>query len=180
MFSLLATHSRPRICYLSVIDTFAPTAPRENKNPVSLTKAPESQKEQIKSEISSQLHTLESEATAKKISTILKGKFDSLGLSFDVAKFEQTMQDALSSVMGNTDIPFIAKRKFLEDVNSKATLLSSITLADIENLKTQRNVMSLGVEAMELSGKTEKEKQAFYLNKIVTETIGKYITPTAL
>jgi hypothetical protein len=82
--------------------------------------------------------------------------------------------------MKNPTMPFIAKRKFLEDVNSKVTLLSNITLADIENLKTQRNVMSLGVEAMELSGKTEKEKQAFYLNKILTETIGKYITPTAL
>jgi hypothetical protein len=118
---------------------------------MSLTKVPESQKEQIKSSISADLHSLESEATSKKISTILKGKFDSLGLSFDVAKFEKTMQDALSSVMGNPDIPFIAKRKFLEDVNSKVDLLSSVTPADIENLKTQRNVMSFGVEAMELS-----------------------------
>jgi hypothetical protein len=125
--------------------------PREKKKPVSLAEPPESQKEQIKNSISADLHSLESEATSKKISTILKGKFDSLGLSFDVTKFEKTMQDALSSVMRNPDIPFIAKRKFLEDVNSKVDLLSSVTPVDIENLKTQRNVMSLGVEAMELS-----------------------------
>jgi hypothetical protein len=91
-------------------------------------------------DLRNQSHLLEGEIVSKKISDILKKTFDTTGIAFDRAKFEATFQTALSDVMMDERIPFIAKKKFLEDVSSKTHLLSNISLVDIENLRSQRNV----------------------------------------
>jgi hypothetical protein len=126
------------------------------------------------------LHILKGQIVTKKLSDSLKRTFDTTGIVFDRAKFEATFQTAISGVMTDSKIPPIAKRKFLEDISTKANLLSNVTMSDIDNLKSQRNVSSLGIEAIELSSKTTQEIQTYYLNKILTETIVKYITPTAI
>jgi hypothetical protein len=79
----------------------------------------------------------------------------------------------------NPNIPDIAKEKFRQDFMSKIELLSSVSIEDINTLKNRRIVESLGVEYLELRGKNEGEKQAFFLSKILEETIGKYIEPVA-
>jgi hypothetical protein len=60
---------------------------------------------------------------SKNLSKALRETFGSLWLETDVAKFEKTFQSALGIVMNDPQIPFIAKRKFLEDVASKSKLL---------------------------------------------------------
>lgn len=136
--------------------------------------------EAIKSWTSSEIDTLAIEKTSKDISWALKWKFEQMQIPFNIQAFEKTLQDALATVMQNSDIPFIAKRKFLENVNSKVKLLSDVTPVDIVNLRRQRIAMSLWTELLNISGKSEPEIQAHYLQMILTETIWKYITPVAL
>lgn len=136
--------------------------------------------EDIRSENASKLHDLEITQLSEDISKSLKWKFDSINLPFNIGAFESTLKTTLDKVMGNPDIPFIAKRKFFEDVRGKIDLLSNITPGHITALRNQRMAMSFWTESIELSGKSEKEIQAHYLQMILMETIGNYITPVAI
>lgn len=116
---------------------------------------------------------------ATRFSTALGEKFEQKGIAFNIQDFKSKMIGSIEQVFSNPSIPDIAKEKFKQDIMSKIDLLSGVTLEDINSLKNRRAIESLGVEYIELRGKNEGEKQAFFLGKILEETIGKYIEPVA-
>ena len=115
-----------------------------------------------------------------QLAVSLGTKFDLKGLPFDINTFKTKLTHAISQVFLNPDIPEIAKEKFKQDLLWKLDLLAQVTVEDIKTLQTRRNVESLSVEFWEQQWKTESQKQAYYLDKILTETIGKYIEPVSL
>jgi hypothetical protein len=117
-----------------------------------------------------------------KISQGLKAKFNIAKLNIDIAEFERSIKSAISAVTANPDIPLIAKIKYMEDIVDKAGLLGEVTDTDVSTLRNRRAIESLGVEPLELQmkyGNDESKKQSYFLQKILTQTIGKYAEPAA-
>lgn len=101
---------------------------------------------------------------------------------FDIRSFEKRLTEALSLLLSDPKVPETAKTKFLADIREKLDLLSGISNDDVSSLRTRRAIMSLGLEPYELNGKygdDDAKKHAFYLEKILTESIGKYIEPVS-
>lgn len=114
---------------------------------------------------------------ATKISTALGTKFEEKGLPFDIKAFRLHLNQAVEKVFLNPNIPYVAKEKFKQDLMGKIDLLAKVELSDINALKNRRIVESLWIELIELWNKSDTEKQAYFLDKILTETIGKYVDP---
>lgn len=114
-----------------------------------------------------------------KISTALGSKFEQKGLPFDIKAFRLHLNQAVEKVFLNPNIPDIAKEKFKQDILGKIDLLAKVDESDVNVLKYRRILESLSVELWELWNKTDTEKQAYFLDKILTETIGKYVEPVA-
>lgn len=103
-------------------------------------------------------------------------------MSFDIRAFEKRLANAVSLLLSDPKVPEVAKAKFLADIREKLNLLSETTNDDVSSLRTRRAIMSLGLEPYELSekyGDDDARKQAFYLEKILTESIGKYVEPVS-
>ncbi len=118
-----------------------------------------------------------------KLSGTMSQRFATQKMHFDMAGFESKMRSSIASVSGNPDIPVVVKMKFMEDISKKLELLSDIQPSDVSNFRIRRAIESLGVEPLELQmkfGNNESQKEAYFLQKILTETIGKYIEPAVL
>ncbi|MBC7498395.1 hypothetical protein H7170_02015 [Candidatus Gracilibacteria bacterium] len=119
--------------------------------------------------------TLQRDILIRSISKAINGNFASLKVPFDTNKFEESLKKSVDGVLLSDKVPFIAKRKFIEDIKLKISTLSQTTPEDIKTLQTSRNIQSLGMEAFEMKGKSEQEIQAHYLNMIIDSNIQTYV-----
>jgi hypothetical protein len=113
---------------------------------------------------------------------ILNNTFKAKNIPLNVTETESRIQSAIDRVMRNPDIPNLAKQKFIKDITDRLMLLKDLNMSDIVTLRRRRAVESLGVEPIELNqkfGNDETKKQQFFLDKILDETIAKYVEPVA-
>ena len=63
---------------------------------------------------------------------------------FDEKKFAEKLRSSISEILLSDRIPFIAKQKFIDDINTKvAKYFSTITAEDIDTLRDIRSRCSL-------------------------------------
>lgn len=124
------------------------------------------------------LEKTRAQVLGEKIGNNLKREFEWKGIPFDLNTFVKNFEQRVSTTLNQSWIPEIAKQKFLQDVEKRASNLGTVTLDDAQSLQTRRNIESFWIESWELwkeFGNDESKKQAYYLQKILEETLWKYV-----
>lgn len=124
------------------------------------------------------LEKTRAQVLGEKIGNNLKREFEWKGIPFDLNAFVKNFEQRVSTTLNQSWIPEIAKQKFLQDVEKRASNLGTVTLDDVQSLQTRRNIESFWIEFWELwkeFGNDESKKQAYYLQKILEETLWKYV-----
>jgi hypothetical protein len=113
-----------------------------------------------------------------KLSTSLGMKLEVNYISLDIQNFQIRLREFIKEVLLNPKIPENAKEKFKQDLSKKMDLLADLNVSDIKSLQNRRAVESIGMEAWELRDKSDEQKQKYFLEKILDETIELYVEPT--
>jgi hypothetical protein len=116
--------------------------------------------------------------TVRTANTVAE-KFEQKNIPFDREACLARLRKTLEPVLLDPNIPEAVKEKFKQHVKNKIETFSNTTAHEISVLKNHRIAGSLGTEWIELNDKNDKEKSAFFLGKILEETIAKDIEPVA-
>lgn len=95
------------------------------------------------------------EYSKKSLAEALRLLSETLGskrIPLNIPDTEAKIRSAIESVIGNPDIPNLAKQKFIKDITEKLGLLKDLDISDVTMLRNRRSVESLGVEPLELKG----------------------------
>lgn len=117
------------------------------------------------------------DAFTTRFSVALSEKLDQKDIHLDTRVFKARITEMVERVLLNPSIPSVAKEKFRQDLMMKLDLFAQVDASDVNFLKNRQNTESLGTRYLELYGKTDEEKQRYFLGKILDETIIKQIEP---
>lgn len=130
----------------------------------------------------------------EKFQSTLKWRLSSLGIPFNTELFGKKMEDLVNKVLSSEKIPDIAKRKFLDDLESKMEIFTKISRDDIQKLRdhrvsTLRIVWMSELEELQFMRKDrngnlvkmdEMDIQIQYLRMILDANLAKYVEWSAL